>query len=452
MLKMLFELLRKSFIFLILLSILCTSAIFSYVYGLDNLITDGNPKKHTSKPFQDALKNNSLIIYVVTSNRSLKQVEKIYDMGYPWRRKYYGKIVNFLTDSGVKLILIDAIYSERSIYRSSEHPNKDGCYKKEDDDSLFAYSLRKSGIVVSGFLFSYPKETFFARQKKELSKIPINKLKYYANALNVSVDNKSKIKLVENIVQKLYLKTKYNKNIEPHSIKLELIYPTISLPSYLRVELPITKLLTSFKHIAYLGIPADSDYITRRTPLLIEYNGKYYPSLSFSAYLAYINFNTKNEKVILKGNHFIVRNKKIPLDSKGNLLIKYYGTNDIYNDFYDIDILTLSDKAKLLYETYKKHIKNPDFPIKTLFQDYHKYQELLNALRTKLGTDKIKQFILNSTERKLINANLKGKIVFYGSIATSLIDLRPTPLNSREIGTHIHASALDNMIKGDFDK
>jgi adenylate cyclase len=46
----------------------------------------------------------------------------------------------------------------------------------------------------------------------------------------------------------------------------------------------------------------------------------------------------------------------------------------------------------------------------------------------------------------------EGKIVIVGYTATGLLDLRPTPLSATSAGVEIHANALDNLLRGEFNR
>ncbi|HEX6750493.1 MAG TPA: adenylate/guanylate cyclase domain-containing protein [Longimicrobium sp.] len=46
--------------------------------------------------------------------------------------------------------------------------------------------------------------------------------------------------------------------------------------------------------------------------------------------------------------------------------------------------------------------------------------------------------------------SLKGKIVFVAATASGMLDLRVTPYGAKEPGVMIHATALDNLLRGDF--
>ena len=53
-------------------------------------------------------------------------------------------------------------------------------------------------------------------------------------------------------------------------------------------------------------------------------------------------------------------------------------------------------------------------------------------------------------DRKTAVAGLNGAVVFVGTSAQGLLDLRPTPLNPAEAGVQIHANIAEQIILGDF--
>lgn len=143
----------------------------------------------------------------------------------------------------------------------------------------------------------------------------------------------------------------------------------------------------------FFNVSPDPDGVIRRVPLLMEYRQKFYPSLSL-AVLAQA-FGLK--QIVLKtssGGAESIRlgDTTIPVDGRGNLLIRYRGKGKTF----------------------------PYIPAGDI---------LLNAV---------------SRER------LQGKIVLLGTSAAGLGELRPTPMDPVFPGPEIHATIVDNLIRKDF--
>lgn len=143
----------------------------------------------------------------------------------------------------------------------------------------------------------------------------------------------------------------------------------------------------------FFNVSPDPDGIIRRVPLLMEYHQKFYPSLSLAVLARAFGL----KQFILKtssGGVESIRwgNTTIPVDGRGNLLIRYRG-------------------------------KGKTFP-------YISAGDIL----------------LNTVSRERI----QGKIVLLGTSAAGLGELRPTPVDPVFPGPEVHATIVDNLIRKDF--
>ncbi|MDH4128248.1 MAG: CHASE2 domain-containing protein [Spirochaetota bacterium] len=521
--------------------------VIFYEFGLmrriENPLVDAIVRSFTKSEYSpERISEKDKVVYLMTSQRSLKEMDNYYDMGFPWARKTYSKVINFLKLSGVKVIGFDAVYSESSVYRFQED--------KTGDDGALSIALKGSKESIIGFQFSKTKKSVESNLHGQIDNLvkgiaakPLDELSKIANGLSnkdekKNIQNKNKEEILSFINKKIFereiskIKQK-QKNIEKFKVPLINADKKEIFQSYYDSELPIQTYMESSHSIASLGSQQDQDSIIRRTPLLTNLFDNYYPSLSMAA----INIFYDNPQIKLEGNKLHIESKNVkrivPLDKNGFLRLKYYGTNDVYKDYYDIDIIRLYDhindeiwfyyknyylnlkdvkpilynnkaitdvsilynggsklikemrkliKGKLteiiekvpvsdLWKIYKKQWKyygNYNSFKKILPAEYKKrainYDELNNnpSLVKKLRDVLKKGFesfpevgIIDqsrkSKKRKLsIPEAFRGKIVLYGATATALLDLRPTPFYEREAGVHVHATAVDNIIKGDF--
>lgn len=137
----------------------------------------------------------------------------------------------------------------------------------------------------------------------------------------------------------------------------------------------------------------DIDGVLRRIPMLVEYQGKVFPSLA----LATLMQVQKTRQILIalssEGIEALqIENTTIPLDYKGNLLIHYRGQRGRFDYISAGDVLNGSIS--------KEHFKN--------------------------------------------------KIVFLGTSAAGLKEIRATPLDPAFPGVEIHATVVDNILKRDF--
>jgi adenylate cyclase len=142
----------------------------------------------------------------------------------------------------------------------------------------------------------------------------------------------------------------------------------------------------------FINSAPDSDGIYRKTPLVIEYKSRLYPSLALQTFLT--------AQVL---DHFLVASSEtgltlqlgkmsVPLDKAGNLLIKFPTNGQSFERISAYDLLSGAVAAD----------------------------------------------------------HLKGKIVFVGFSAAGLHEFRPTPYAPQFLGVEFHATIVDNLSRQDF--
>ncbi|MBK8816939.1 MAG: CHASE2 domain-containing protein [Methylococcaceae bacterium] len=142
----------------------------------------------------------------------------------------------------------------------------------------------------------------------------------------------------------------------------------------------------------FINATPDKDGIYRRTPLIINYQGRFYPSLALQSFLTANNLSSfllaSNE------NGLLVKagNVSIPLDKSANLLIKFPSSGQVFTRISAADVLS----------------------------------------------------------KKLKPEVLKDKIVFVGFSAVGLHEFRPTPYSPQFLGVEFHAAIVDNLVRQDF--
>jgi len=155
--------------------------------------------------------------------------------------------------------------------------------------------------------------------------------------------------------------------------------------------------LSSFQSAApasgFFNMTPDGDGVLRRVPLIIEYQGKLYPSLP----LATLMQAQQSKQAVLKTSsgkveNIAVNDISIPVDAKANILVRFHRSRNPFTHLSALDIL----------------------------QD--------------------------SVARK----SIEGRIVFVGTSAVGLEEYRTTPLTAATPGTEIHATIVDNMLKNEF--
>lgn len=143
----------------------------------------------------------------------------------------------------------------------------------------------------------------------------------------------------------------------------------------------------------FFNVIPDADGILRRVPLLIEFNGKLYPTLALATVLQSTGVVRPVLKTTQRGlESIVVGDIGIPVDSRANLLVRF-------------------------------HERGRHFT-----------------------TIPARDFLVDRVRRERI----EGKIVILGSSAAGLEKLHATPHTPALPGTEIHATIIDNILKQEF--
>ncbi len=274
--------------------------------------------------------------------------------------------------------------------------------------ALLLEKIRQRGARAIGLdiLFAEPDRTSPKRIKKELKRF-----------LNIDVDfkglppalednDKILARVISNPVYVLgyfFTFTPIESLSPPH---LPIPSPTINIVRkagvssektfLLRAEgalLPINILLSHVRACGFFNTQPENDGILRRTPFVIWYRGKVYPSLALATLLEALPGINPILKITSNGVESLRLGKTIiPLDRGGRFWINFMG------------------------------------PSYTL--PYISAQDIL--------------------EDKVSQEELRDKIVFVGTSATGLMDLKSIPLDPVYPGVEAHATIVENILTGNF--
>ena len=143
----------------------------------------------------------------------------------------------------------------------------------------------------------------------------------------------------------------------------------------------------------FFNISPEADGILRRVPLIMEHKGELYPSLALKTLMKALCVDDVLLKTDRNGVDSLYLNQTaIPLTSTGGLLIRFRGKGKTFDYVSAADIL--SDRI-------------PD-------------------------------------------GKIQGKIVFVGTSASGLKELKSTPFDPVFPGVEVHATVVDNILKKDF--
>ena len=142
----------------------------------------------------------------------------------------------------------------------------------------------------------------------------------------------------------------------------------------------------------------DADGIYRRVPLVLPFKDKWLPTLGFAAFH---RFGNPGPLRFAPGG-LIVGNLAIPLDDQGRFLLKFRGPSRSHKRFSAANVIAS--------EARRQHGLPPIYP----------------------------------------PADFAGKWVLVGLTAPGLLDLKACPVAAIYPGVEVHATLLDNLLRGDF--
>ncbi len=180
----------------------------------------------------------------------------------------------------------------------------------------------------------------------------------------------------------------------------------VGMPDWPRIDLPLPMLAAGAAGIGNIHMAADTaDGTLRRDRPLGAYDGRVYPSLALAA-ARLLDGARFGGAVSADEGELRVGPTRVPLHD-GRLLLRWHGA--------------LSDERRPVYRTY------------SYFQLSTSYDRVATGYPPVVPPEE-----------------LRGKTVFVATNAAGLLDLRVTPVGSREPGVILHATALDNLLHGDW--
>lgn len=150
----------------------------------------------------------------------------------------------------------------------------------------------------------------------------------------------------------------------------------------------------------HINLFPDIDGKFRRVPLLVNYEGSWYPYLSFLATCDYLGLSAK-DSVIVPGSHISCANFKIPLDDRSNVIVnfsgkwsesyKHYSYSDIVQSYVApaigqkpiLDLGIFKDKVCVIGLTATGTVDLHPNPFETLYPGFGMHAEIFNSILSK---------------------------------------------------------------------
>ena len=174
--------------------------------------------------------------------------------------------------------------------------------------------------------------------------------------------------------------------------------PPLESIKYRSLLAPIPPLVAAARTLGNVECRPDMDGIYRRIPLVVPFQGRFLPSLAFAAFQSF----NQGAPWRFQDGALVQGQRRIPLDARGQFLLKYRGPSRSHQRF---------SAANLIQSEYRC---------------LHNLPPLVDPKA------------------------LAGKWVFVGLTAPGLLDLKASPVSAVYAGVEVHATLLDNLLRGDF--
>lgn len=317
------------------------------------------------------------IVIIDIDEETIKNMEGLYGR-WPWTREVHGDVIKYLKDA--KAIALDVLFTETSRALVSKWQIESAVIKV--DEIMDSELPQKSEIlkdVINSFYHDYDR---LLAQRCVIS----------GNIYLSNIFQSGGEEMQENWINRFALPIKFTHNLR-------------AIKRFDSVTSPLPLLCDAVKGVGHINMIPDDDGPVRRAYTLINFNDKFYPSLSLAVAMDVLK--VKEIEVIPRGNTpdkwlSLDKKIKIPINEDGTMFINYKGG----------------------IKTYK----------------YYPYYLLFAS-----------NYLIEQGQEPLIDPEIfKDKIVLIGSTAAGLMDLRVNPFSSIYPGVEMHANIIDNILSNSF--
>ncbi|MDR1575251.1 MAG: adenylate/guanylate cyclase domain-containing protein, partial [Treponema sp.] len=360
------------------------------------------------------------IIVILLDQNSIDWANRTRGWSWPWPRKAYAEIIDYMNLGGANSIAFDVIFSEPSVYRNARQDAIIDTAVAGLENVQLADEPR-AGTGVQPRTATQPRDSAQNRGRFLAFREIINALRTLSSReddLSFMQAEKDFGRVVQTVVFSSQTGTADSwpadlntPLFEPHNFesiiseyeKLKQDTDTGSGP--IKAQFPIEELRNAAGVIGNVTGWPDSDGIFRRANLFSVFDGKAVPGLAAASLLAagsgrQISFNRKQSRIEWDG-------WTIPVDQHGRSILRFRGEMDRYIPYFAHEILM----SKEAYESGNTEALGGAY---------------------------------------LPPEDFAGKYVFFGYYAQGLFDFASSPISSVYPGVGMHITMLDNILQGDF--
>lgn len=160
----------------------------------------------------------------------------------------------------------------------------------------------------------------------------------------------------------------------------------------------IDEIINATSNIGIINVSRSDDGILRKMPLVVKYKNDYYPQLALKVGLNYLGENQTSFEID-KHSEFKLGDRKIYLDNDGSAILNWYGPAGTYT--------------------------------------YIPMYQLIKAV---------------NGEKTELDYNFSNKIIYFGTTAASLFDIKTVPTGKIYPGVEVQATYVNNIIDNNFIK
>ncbi len=289
---------------------------------------------------------DSSFLIIAIDDASISFFADRYNISWPWPRQFYGIVLEYLSEAGAGTVSFDMHFSEPDQQRIE--------LSAEASDRDFGKAIAAHPHVVMGAMLT---DSLYRRGHVTGSSIP------------------------------------HFKNEEQ-----------LNLSQFHGIRFPIPILTEGLERVGTTHFVTDSDGICRRLPLLVRVGNTLFPQLGLASYL-----ESSGDSILAydpKKRQLVTRQTKIPIDSKGNFPIFWYGPG--------------GESGVYRYDSF--------------------HAVFLSAIQHQSGRDPV-----------IPPQDYKDKHIMVCASAGGLLDLKPTPFTSVSSypGGEIHLTVWNNLAQGD---
>lgn len=165
----------------------------------------------------------------------------------------------------------------------------------------------------------------------------------------------------------------------------------------------LDEIINNTSNIGMTNVSRSDDGVLRKVPPFLMYRDNYYLQLSMAAGLDYLKKHGQfsgRDFIVDTSSNLRMNDRMIYLDSDGSAILNWYGPNETYE-----------------------------------------YIPMYKILK-----------VINGEDPKAELFNFKGKIVYIGSTAASLFDIKTVPVSRNYPGVELQATFMNNLIDNNFIK